>query len=103
MSGRYKMFRLAAIAIFSIFLLGASTVQHPACIESPEQYASFLRAIMSDDEFAAKFYMQSGCGLLKPDLKATLIEEGPYWIKIKVEPEGVDPIILYTHPEALKE
>ncbi len=97
------MFRILAIAIFSIFLLGASTVQHPACIESPEQYASFLRAIMNSDEFAAQFYMQSGCGLLKPDLKATLIEEGPYWIKIKVEPEGVDPIILYTSPDSLKE
>ncbi len=97
------MLRILVIALFSVFLMGATTTSHPACIESPEQYASFVRAIMGDDRFAVEYYFQVGCGMLKPDLKATLIEEGPYWIKIKVEPEGVDPIILYTSPEAIKE
>jgi hypothetical protein len=97
------MLRLLAIAIFSIFLLGATTVQHPACAKSPEQYASFLRAITSEDEFVVRFYTQTGCGLMKPDLPATVIERGPYWIKIKVEPEGFDPVILYTSSEAIKE
>jgi hypothetical protein len=96
--------RVIAVAILSIFLMGATTVgKYPACEKSPEQYASFLKAVMSDDEFVVGFYMQEGCGFMKPDMPATVIERGPYWIKIKTEPEGVDPVTLYTSPEGIKE
>ena len=97
------MLRVIAIAILSIGLMGATTRGLPACAESPEQYASFLSAIMSEDEFVVHFYTQMGCGLMKPDMPATVIERGPYWIKIKVEPEGFDPVILYTSSEGIKE
>ena len=95
--------RVIAVAILSIFLMGATTVEHPACATNPEDYASFLTAIMSEDEFVVSFYTQMGCGLMKPDMPATVIERGPYWIKIKVEPEGFDPVILYTSSEAIEE
>jgi len=97
------MFRAVAIAFLSIFLLGATTVSHPACIESPEQYASFLTAIMEGDSFVVQFYEQTGCGMLKADMPATIVEEGPFWVRVIVEPEGVDPIYLYTSPGAIKE
>ena len=61
------------------------------------------RLIGNDDEFVVHFYTQMGCGLMKPDMPATVIERGPYWIKIKVEPEGFDPVILYTSSEGIKE
>ena len=103
-------FRVIAVAILSISLMGATTyqrqfqtVQHPACVESPEQYASFVKAILDEDEFVVKFYTQMGCGLMKPDMPAAVVERGPYWIKIRVEPEGSDPVILYTGPDGIKE
>ena len=97
------LFRVIAVAVLSIFLMGATTTSHPACENSPEQYAMFVKAIMDDDEFVVEFYMQTGCGLMKPDMPATVIERGPYWIKIEVEPEGHDPVILYTSSEAIEE
>ncbi len=97
------MLRVLAIAILSIGLMGAVTAGSPACTGGPEKYASFLRAILAEDEFVVEFYMQTGCGLLKPDMPATVLERGPYWIKIKVEPEGYDPFILYTSPEGIEE
>ena len=102
------MLRVIAMAILSIGVMGATTyqrqfqtVKHPACVKSPEQYASFVKAILDEDEFVVKFYMQTGCGLMKADLPATIIEKGPYWIKIKVEPEGSDPVILYTSSKGI--
>ncbi len=97
------MLRVLALAILSIGLMGATTVDHPACAGSPEQYASFLKAILAEDGFVVEFYMQTGCGLMKPDMPAAVVERGPYWIKIRVEPEGYDPIMLYTGSEGIKE
>ena len=97
------MLRVIAIALLSIGLMGATTVQYPACTRSPEYFASFVRAIVANDEFVVEFYVQTGCGSMKPDMPATVLERGPYWIKIKVEPEGHDPVILYTSPEAIIE
>ena len=98
------MIRILAMAVFSIFLMGATTVKdHPACANSPEQYALFLKAVMDADEFVVQFYMQTGCGFMKADMPATVLERGPYWIKIRVKVEGYDPIILYTSPISIEE
>ncbi len=97
------MLRVMAIALLSLFLMGATTVVGPACENSPEQYASFVGAIMVEDGFVIEFYTQMGCGFMKEDMPAAVIERGPYWIRIRVELEGYDPILLYTSPLSIKE
>ncbi len=99
-----NMVRAIALAILSIALMGASTVNmHPACADSPEQYASFVKAIMAEDRFAVEFYLQTGCGFMRGDIPATVLERGPYWIKIEVAPEGLPPATIYTSPGSVKE
>lgn len=84
--------------------MGMTTVEeYPACENSPEQYAAFLKAVMDEDGFVVEFYMQTGCGFMKADMPATVVERGPYWIRIRVEPEGHDSVLLYTSPIGIKE
>ncbi len=98
------MIRVIVVAILSIALMGATTVNmHPACANSPEQYASFVKAIMAEDRFAVEFYLQTGCGYMKEGIPATILESGPYWVKIQVEPEGFPLTTIYTSPGSIKE
>jgi hypothetical protein len=98
------MIRIIALAVLSIALMGATTeLKHPACVEGPDQYAAFVRAVMNQDRFAIEFYLQTGCGFMKADMPATVLERGPFWIKIEVQPEGKPSVILYTSPGSVKE
>ena len=99
------MLRILAIAILSIVLMGMTTIEdHAACGGSPDQYAAFVRAIMNEDRFAVDFYLQTGCGFMKVDMPATVLERGPFWIKIEVQPpEGKPTAELYTSPGSIKE
>ena len=98
------MIRTIAVAILSIALMGAPTVHmHPACADSPEQYTSFVQAIVAEDRLAVEFYLQTGCGYMKEGILATILERGPYWVKIQVEPEGFPTVTIYTSPGSIKE
>ena len=98
------MLRVFALAVLSLALMGATTNnKQPACANSPEQYAFFLRSIMAEDIYVVEFYLQTGCGFLKEGLPATIVERGPYWIKIEVEPKGHKPVTLYAGPGSVKE
>ncbi len=96
------MIRTIAIAILSVVLMGATTVyRHPACPDSPEQYRSFVKAIMTEDRFAVQFYLQIGCGFLAV-VPADILEFGPYWVRVRVKPPQGEPATLYTSPVSIR-
>ena len=99
------MKRVIAMAILSIALMGANTVApHPACRkgpDGPELFASFVKALMNEDNFAIDYYLQSGCGFMKADLDATVLEEGPYWAEVLIKMEGYPDAIIYTSPGSI--
>jgi hypothetical protein len=99
-----------AIAIMALMLLGAAGEEKrtkegwPACLASagPETFGNFMQAIARQDKFAIQFYMtQKGCGPMKPNMRAEILEEGQLLVKIRIHPEGHDPAVVYTIQEAL--
>jgi len=98
------MIRVIALAILSIALMGATTVNsHPACPDSPEKFRAFVQAITIDDRFVIQYYLQTGCGFMKEGMPATVLKRGTDWVKIRVEPEGFPPADIYTSPGSIIE
>jgi len=99
-----KIILTVILAIFSLMLLGAKTKPgYPACVDL-NIYNNFLKSIILKDFFATEYYMEESlCGLTKPEIKATIVKEGSYWIRVLVEPEGTRPFLLYMDKGALEE
>lgn len=101
-----------AIAIMALALAGVASAGEekktkegwPACLASsgPETFGNFMQAIVRQDEFAVQFYMtQKGCGPMKANMRAEILEEGQILVKIRIHPEGHSPAVVYTIPESL--
>lgn len=99
-----------AIAIMALALLGAAGEEKrtkegwPACLASagPETFGHFMQAVARQDQFAVQFYMtQKGCGPMKADMRAEVLEEGQILVKVRIHPEGHPPAVVYTIREAL--
>jgi hypothetical protein len=76
----------------------------PACLASagPEAFRNLMQAIAREDQFVIQFYMtQKGCGPMKPNMRAEILEEGEFLVKIRIHPEGYPPAVVYTIREAL--
>jgi hypothetical protein len=63
----------------------------------------FMQAVASQDKFAIQFYAtQKGCGPMKGDMRAEVLERYPILILIRIHPEGFPPAEVYTIPESLQ-
>ena len=90
------------LAILALCLTGATTVKdHPACVEGPEMYRDFVSAVLDEDEFAVEFYKLLGCGYLKGNEKAEVLETGDYWVRVKVA-TAIGPLTVYTSPHSIE-
>ena len=99
-----KRLAISILAIIAVVSMGATTVHlYPACEKSPEQWANFVIAVLTEDKYATQFYMETGCGFLKGDMPVTVIERSEHWVRVRVKPEGHPPVIVYTSPEGIKE
>lgn len=107
-----RKFMTVAIAIMVLALAGVAGAGEekrtkegwPACLASsgPETFGNFMQAVARQDQFAIQFYMtQKGCGPMKPNMRAEILEEGQLLVKIRIHPEGHDPAVVYTIQEAL--
>jgi len=96
------------IAILALSLLGAKSKEGwPACSadRGPETFNGFMQAIARQDEFAVEFYMlQRDCGAMKGGMEAEVLETLPNrMVRIRIHPEGQEPVEVWTVKSALKE
>lgn len=98
------MLKSIGAALLSIAMLGLVTVgDAPVCLKGHVALKAFAEAIEAKDVFAVQFYMQTaGCAWFRPDVPATVLEEGDGWIKVLVEPRGHPSAEVYTIPEGVK-
>jgi len=96
------------IAILALVLLGAKSKEGwPACSadRGPETFTGFMQAIARQDDFAIEFYrLQRGCADMKGDMEAEILETLPNrMVRVRIHPEGHDPVEVWTVKSALTE
>jgi hypothetical protein len=102
-----------ALAIMALALAGVANADEdrktkagwPACPaeEGPEIFMDFMQAVASQDKFLVHFYTaQKGCGPMKGDMRAEILERLPILIKIRIHPEGFPSAEVFTVPESLQ-
>ncbi len=99
---------VVVIAILAMCLLGAKSKEGwPACVadRGPETFNGFMQAIARQDDFAIEFYrLQRGCAAMKGNMEAEILETGPRgMVRVRIHPEGREPVEVWTVKSALKE
>jgi len=97
------MLKIGAV-LLSIAMLGLVTVEDaPVCQKGHAALMAFAEAIENEDAFAVHFYMQTArCLWFRPDISATVLEEGDGWIKVLLKPQDSPSVEVYTIPEGVK-
>ena len=109
-----KKLMVTAIAVMAMFLVAPNAPKGdretkegwPACAAEggPSVFRGYILAIVRQDEFAISFYQTTKhCGAFKGGMQVEVLKQGDGLILVRVHPEGHDPSMAFTVPEALKE